>query len=152
PVSQTLTTGANAVGTLQACGVSITEFLTWAVDGGATTTLAPPADSLGQYGSGSTNSFVISGNANIGGPSTTALSFSVDATGIAVGTTQILQNIYASQILSQNISITTNPVVNITEYGPVGGFIAGNFTATVIDNTTSTTHTIVCSFRVRRSF
>lgn len=152
PVSQTLTTGANAVGTLQACGVSITEFLTWAVDGGATTTLAPPADSLGQYGSGSTNSFFISGSANIGGPSTTSLSFGVDATGIAVGTTQVLQNIYASQILSQNISITTNPVVNITEYGPVGGFIAGNFNATVIDNTTSTTHTIVCSFRVRRSF
>lgn len=153
PVTQTLTTGANAVGTLQACGVSIAEFMTWAVDGGASTTLTPPVDSLGQYGSGSTNSFFISGSANAGGGTTfNSISFGVDATGIAVGSTQILQNIYVSQMNTQNLTITTNPVVNITEYGPVGGFIAANFTANVLDNTTSVSHTVVCSFRVRRVF
>jgi hypothetical protein len=103
-----------------------------------------------QYGGGTTNSFVITGNTI--NPSDRYITFNVESTGIAVGSTQAISYIYTNQFNNQNITITNNPVLHITEYGAVGEFIAGNFAAALIDNTTSQTHTINCSFRVRRNF
>lgn len=150
PVAFTLASGPVSLGTVQACANSIAEFLTWSFDGGATTTITAQNDSLMQYGGGTTNSFVISGSTV--NPGNQYITFYVETTGIAVGSIQAMPYIYSSQLNNQNATVTNNPVVHITEYGAVGEFIAGNFAANLIDNTTSQTHTINCSFRVRRNF
>jgi len=149
PITQTLVPGANAIGNLQACGVSIAEFITYTINGGPTVTMAAPADSVAHTGNGSALSNIVYGNqaGNINN-----INFAFDNANIGAGSTQILQYFYATQINNQNTTIVTANVVNITEYGPVGQFIAGNFTTTLIDTSTSTTYTVVCSFRVRRSF
>lgn len=150
PVTFVLSSGPIALGTIQACASSIAEFLTWSVDGGTSTTITAQNDSLMQYGAGATNVFAIAGNSI--NPSNRYITFYVESTGIAVGSTQILQNIYTDQLNNQNLTVTNNPVVHITEYGVVGEFIAANFSANVLDNTTSQNHTVTCSFRVRRNF
>lgn len=148
PITQTLVPGANAIGNLQACGVSIAQFINYTVNGGATISMTAPADSVGHTGNGSALSNIIYGNqaGNISN-----INFAFDNANIGAGSTQILQNFYATQV-GQGTSIVTANVVNITEYGPVGQFIAGNFTVNLIDTSTSTTYTVVCSFRVRRNF
>jgi len=149
PVIQTISAGSNAIGNIQACGTSIAEFITWAVDGITTTTLTPPTDSVGHYGTPGTTSATIAGSSNISGNN---ISFGYDDTGIAVGSTQVLHYLYATPLNNQNTTIVTANVLHITEYGAIGQFIAGNFTTDLIDNATSVTHTVTCSFRVRRTY
>lgn len=151
PVIQTLTTGVNTVGTLQACSVSTTQFLTWSVDGGTATTVSPPSDSLLMFYNAFDNVFTIGANQTNGIPTNNWVTFHMDGAGIAVGTTQALKFIVLSQVLNNNgLIVPSIPVIHITEYGPVGSFIAGNFNASIIDSSTSISHTVVCSFRIRR--
>lgn len=151
PVSQTISAGANTAGTLQACGVSVAEFLTWSLDGAQTSVISRPTDSLFQSNAGiGTNAFIVFGTSVI--TFNMFLNMQIDASGIGVGSTQALQYIALTDLSSQAVTIMNNPVVHITEYGPLGGFIAGNYNATLFDIPTSTTHTLVCNFRVRRNF
>lgn len=148
PITQTLSTGANTVANLQACGVSIQEFITYTIDGGAPITFSWPTDSLYQSGSGTSNVYYISGSSVT---TNSSVSFALDNTGIGVGSSQPLQSFYSTQLGTQ--TTTTGGMVNITEYGAVGEFISGNFNATVVSNSAPvTTYTIVCNFRVRRNF
>ncbi len=151
PLSVTITPGANAIGNLQACGISTQQFITYTVDAGAAVTYASPADSIFHSGNGTSGVTYIGANSNLGAP-IGGINFSFNNTGIAVGSVQNLVGFYSSQISSQT---TVNPPANvtITEYGAVGQFIAGNFTCSVTEGTPpNTVHNIVCSFRVRRSF
>jgi hypothetical protein len=151
PVTQTLSLGANNIGNLQACGTSISQFVTYTIDGGAATTFSYPADSVGHSGAGT------SGIAYIFGSSMTSndfINFSFPTNGIAVGSTQLLEIFNCSALNTQ--TTTSNGNVNITEYGAIGEFIAGNFTATIAavsgNPPVTTLHTVTCSFRVRRNF
>ena len=150
PLNQTIVTGANAIGNLQACGVSIQQFISYTVNGGTPIEFTYPTDSLGHYGNGSTSLNTIFGSDNTA--TNSFINFSFTNTGIAVGSVQLLQNFSSTQAGTQTTFAT--PInVNITEYGAVGEFMAGNFTGTVtIPGPTPVNNVIVCTFRVRRSF
>lgn len=149
PLSYNLVAGANAIGNLQACGVSTAQFITYSLDGGVTTiTYASPADSLFQDGNGTTGFSYISANNNASG----FVNFSMDNTGIGVGSIQNLTNFYDNTLGTQTTVSMPNNVINITEYGPVGGYIAGNFSATLTSTAPPATYPLTCSFRVRRNF
>ncbi|MEO6670105.1 MAG: hypothetical protein ABIN36_11555 [Ferruginibacter sp.] len=153
PVAYTLTAGANTIGNLQACGVTTTEFIHFSVDGGLTfQDVTSPGDSLYQSGNGtSTMSYI--GGSNDGGPAPLIfVNFSYENAGIIAGSVQNLLSFNSSGINDQP-TVTTPIGVNITEYGAVGGYIAGNFTGTITGSApTNTPYPIVCSFRVRRNF
>jgi hypothetical protein len=146
PQPTTITGGINAIGTLQACGTSTAQTITYAVDGIPPITLTSPTDSVSQTGNGSLSSYGVSGNSS---GFANNIYFLFSNVGMGVGTVQTLQSIYVSS-LSQSLNILTPNCVNITEYGAIGEFIAGNFTTTVNDGTAD--HTISVSFRVRRVF
>ena len=151
PMTMTLVPGANAIGNLQACGISTQQFITYTIDAGAAITFSSPADSLFHTGNGTSGITYIGANLNLGAP-IGGINFSFNNTGIAVGSMQNLTSFYSSQL---NTQTTVSPAanVNITEYGAVGQFIAGNFTCSAVNNTPpATTYNIVCSFRVRRNF
>ncbi len=149
PLTSTLVPGANAIGNLQACGITTAEYITYSLDGGTTfVTLSAPGDSLYHSGNGTTGLSYISGNNN----STTYVNLAMDNTGIAVGS---IQNLIEFNASTMNQGVSVNPptnVINITEYGAVGGFIAGNFTATLTGTAPPATYAVTCSFRVRRNF
>ena len=146
PVNYTLVPGINAIGTIQACGTSSTEFINYSIDGTAHNLVAPPDSMYQSSSAGSTNSY-ISGS-QFGGSH--YVYFSYDNTGIGVGTTQTLNSFY-STFLGTQPTVTQPASVSITEYGPVGQFISGNFTCTLTTIAPAATYNIACSFRVRRN-
>ena len=153
PQNVTLTAGNNNVGTLSACGVIIAEFINYTINstpyglasnstfiqnilGGAGTTL--PATALQYIYASGTNTQSIQAS----------LTFTNQ--GIALNSVQELRSFQVQQ-LTDSASITTPINVNITEYGAVGEFIAGNFTGTLTGAPpTNTAYNVTCSFRVRR--
>jgi hypothetical protein len=71
---------------------------------------------------------------------------------ISAGSTQQLMNFNTSHIGNDSTSITTPINVQITEYGSVGQFIAGNFSGAFIGAApTSTVYNTSCTFRIRRN-
>ena len=148
PTTFTIAPGANALGNIQACGVTTDQFLTYTIDGGATISYTAPADSLTLYAtSGTVTNVVLSAYST---PNTNFANINMDFTGIALNSQQPLINFSHNQ----NGMVPTSPIsVNITEYGAIGQFISGNFTGTLTTQSTpSTNHTVTCSFRVRRIF
>lgn len=149
PLNFTLSPGANNVGNIEACGTSTTQFITWSIDGGVTsTTLSAPADSVFHSGNGTTTMAYIGGSNN----ANTYINFAIEMANPGVGTVQTLLNFNTGSITQQVSVVPPANVVNITEYGPVGGFIAGNFSATVMSTSPAATYPVTCSFRVRRNF
>lgn len=144
--TETVVSGNNAVGTLQACGTSTAQIITYTVDGGTTITMTSPTDSVAHTGNGTSTSYGVNGSS---AGFNNSIYFLFSNSGMSVGSVQTLQSIYVSS-LSQSLIILTPNCVNITEYGAIGEFIAGNFSTTVNDGTTD--HTIAVSFRVRRVF
>jgi hypothetical protein len=146
-INVTLTEGANSLGGLKACGISIEESITYTVDGNSFT-LSAPGDFLAQRTDSIAGDMIyIAGANNINN-----LEFSFSNLNIAQGSTQQLTYFTSTQTGQTNAGAGGAPVVNvnITEYGAVGQFIAGNFTGTVKDLQTSSDHTVTCNFRVRR--
>lgn len=151
-VTHTIVAGNNSIGNLQACGVSTNQFITWTTDGGSSITLTSPGDSLTQDGNPGSTQFYISG-ANYNTSPVENIQFSMNNTGIGVGSAQNLTSFYTSTIGAQTVITTPAIVVNITEYGAIGEYIAGNFSGTVLESVPpSTPHTVTCSFRIRRNF
>lgn len=62
-----------------------------------------------------------------------------------------ITNVSSFATFSSNSYLLNSGTVTITEYGPVGQFIAGTFTANKTDITTQTVHTFTGNFRVRRT-
>jgi hypothetical protein len=155
PLNYTLNTGNNAVGNLQACGVTTQQFINYSING-ANTSMTSPADSFNMY----VNPQVTPNQISISGMSTTSgggstgtryISFSFDATGIAAGSSQALSQFYSSDINDSTI-ITTPIMVNITEYGAVGEYISGNYSGTLTGAAPlNTPYVISNTFRVRRT-
>lgn len=151
PLNQTLVPGANAIGNLQACGTSIQQFISYTIDGGAPIEFTYPTDSLGHYGNGSTAINTIYGSRNAPTPQS-FVNFSFTNAGIGLGSVQTLETFGSSELGTQT-SQPSSINVNITEYGAVGEFIAGNFTGIVVaPGTPPVNKTVSCTFRVRRSF
>jgi hypothetical protein len=142
-MAYTLTTGTNAIGTLTACGVSTQEYVNYTVNG-TPYSFTSPADSIYMTGQGTIgNLFIYAFRSN-----NDFVNMQIDRNGIAVGSVQQLIAFSSNQ--TQPTTTIVSPVsVNITEYGAVGEFIAGNFTGQIGPPPNLN---VVCNFRVRRTF
>ncbi len=145
------------MGNLQACGVQIAEFLNLTVDAN-TINYAPPADSLTYFINPQTTPAEISiyafGTRVVGGNTISTYSdIAFTQTGIAAGSTQNLTRIGTNTngAPTSQYVISTPINVNITEYGAIGEFVAGNFTGQVTIAGTTNTANVTCNFRVRRT-
>jgi hypothetical protein len=145
-LSYTLVPGDNAVGNLQACGITTEQFINYTQDG-VNYSFTSPADSFYQYSNPQSvpSSIYISGQ-RLSGGTIDYINLAFTEPGIAAGSTQQLLSFGTDSLL-----ITTPVDVNITEYGAIGQFIAGNFAGTLTSPPPgSTPVNITCTFRVRR--
>jgi len=153
PTTATLVAGNNTItAALSACGTSLDEFLNYSINGTSYTIVAPP-DNLIQEANNQTNPplIFVSGYVGQAGSITNSASMGFTKTGIAAGSTQTLIS-FSSRQLSDSTNLTGNTNVNITEYGAVGEFIAGNFTTTLTGAPpANTAYNITVGFRVRRT-
>lgn len=144
-----IVTGNNNVGTLTACGQSVAEFVNYTYDG-VTRALTAPAYSMYQQISPNTgnNHFIQIAPA---GTQAYNIYFSFTNLNSAVGVTQNLVDFVVPENLDSAI-ITTPVLVNITEYGNVGQYIAGNFTGSLTGAAPGNViHNITCNFRIKRN-
>ncbi len=146
PVTITLATGTNAAGTLTTCGTLIQQFVNYTINGVAYS-IATPGDNL-------IHNFYKDDYlyAHQTGPGRTA-SVNIDFThtGIAKNSVQALQYLAINNI-KDSVTITAPIAVNITEYGAINQFIAGNFTGSLTGaSPANKQYAITCSFRVMRS-
>lgn len=145
-VTYIVNAGANNVANIQACGIATQQFITYTING-ATYAFTAPADTL-WYSNNNQTSISISGY-KLTSP-TANINFRFSNAAIAVGSSQALQFFSPSQI-SDTFRITTPIQVNITEYGAVGQFAAGNFTGVFTGaSPANTQYNVTCNFRVRR--
>ncbi len=145
-LNYTLVPGANAVGTLQACGISSQEFLNITIDGNSDSYFYP-VDSLFAGNAGPANIYGI-GAHHIGSPTSSWTAFQINNIGIVAGSTQPMTQ-FESYLLPMQVTTAIN--VNITEYGAIGEFVAGNFAGTVTETLPpNTSHNVSCSFRTKR--
>ena len=146
PQTVTLVPGVNALGALTACGTSTMGSLTFTIDG-VTTTLTEPTDTIAAYlvVSQTTQLIVLSGNPN----TNQQMSFNFDG-GTAIGSAHSLGEVFCNKLPGGRGSWPIPIQLNITEYGNIGGFVAGNFSGNLVDFNNTAIHPITCTFRVRR--
>jgi len=154
PLSFTINSGNNSVNQIQACGNSTQQFFNYTING-ASYSISYPADSLFSFPNPQTNPPRIEVHARRTTPSVPPtynnISIGFSSVGIAVGSAQNMTLFYTSNI-NDSTNFSTPIAVNITEYGAIGQFIAGNFSGSLIGALpTSTIYNVTGSFRVRRS-
>ncbi len=154
PQTFTLNNGANAAGNLSACGITIEQFIEYSINGTAYS-FVYPNDSITLLENYlqvlPPQTFVAANNtATSGGALSLYANIGFVNTGIGPGSVQEFTHFSCSEILDST-RILSPIVVNITEYGAVGQFIAGNFTGTLTGAAPlNTPYNIICNFRVRR--
>lgn len=152
------TSGTVNIGTLQACGAGLSEYIEYIIDGvpylwvdlgypdqiqtfDSVTTGPYPAKTLVH------GHFVIAGNAE-----TTHFSFSHNnspGTYPVVGYIKVTDR--AGNMPRWTEILTPNPTINITAMGPAGsGYIEGNFNLLMRDPAPNSTRNILCTFKVQR--
>ena len=154
PVGGTGTSGTINLGTIQVCGTSSQEFAQFIIDGIPYNFVSPPDLFMG---GDSTVSFGIYTNKTdfhgyrMSGGTTTNTSFGLifynnqlpGTLPISQGFLRYGPTIQATQFLNPS------PVVNITAFGPVLGFLEGNFNEQM--NVSGTPKMVSCTFRIRRT-
>jgi hypothetical protein len=156
PQRRDLVSGANNLGQLVACGTSTLGMITYTV-GENTFTIEEPADTLAAFaGTGGTPNpinfvqfVVLSGDKNH-----QQMSFQMTQDP-QKGTDYAVTDVFATGFPSGRAYWPVPVVVNITEHGHVGGFIAGSFASKMIGldslaSPTGVVYDFTCSFRVRR--
>lgn len=151
PLNYNLVAGANTVGNLQACGITTEQFVNYTFDGDSYSYTAP-ADSFYQYNNTQSvpATIEISAQNFTGAPSGfTTIGFT--SAGITAGSTQDLTRFWPS-FAGDSLTIATPISVNITEYGAVGEFIAGNFSGSLTSRPPANiVYPVTCTFRIRRA-
>ncbi len=148
--TETLVSGNNAVGALSACGTSIDQFINYSINGTSYSFVYPTDSITHDVNTQSVPpvSYVSGGSPNSGTSGSAFFSFTQNS--IVAGTSQALTSFYTREI-TDSASLSGSPLVNITEYGNVGEYIAGNFNAVMTSGPpANTTYNITCQFRVRR--
>ncbi len=151
PAAAILTSGANSIPAIQACGLTTQQFFNISINGTSTNYTAP-ADSLDHFQQWNGTNFP--GNTVSAMKSSPFSSTSVNFTntGIGVGSNQALQYLYTS-LVTDSLRAAGTINVNITEYGAIGQFMSGSFSGSFTGNPPANTpYTISASFRVRRNF
>jgi hypothetical protein len=145
PTPIVLTNGAVAAGTITACGTSVNQFINYTVNS-TPYTLVPPGDSLTTYTTLQSGLIHIAGFSMNSGTTTSSNRVSFSLQGNAVGSLPVSELIIMAPGVfgRQTNSITAT----VTEFGPVGGFVAGSFSGIVTDSSTNIPVTV--SFRVKR--
>ncbi len=148
-VPYVVNSGTNTVGNIQACNISIAEFINYSING-TNYSINPPADTILAYPtSPPTSSIIIAGGQLVGNNS---IYMSFEASGMGLNSFQNLTFLgMQPQMTNPNIQ---NPIlVHITEYGAIGEFISGTFSGTLIEFLPpNTVYNITCTFRIRRTF
>jgi hypothetical protein len=137
------------VGTISACGTSSTQFINYTLDG--TQYTISELDSLTAFTNTQTTPFTsyISGFQMSGSNATNTISFKFDHSGYVTGSYPIVtfsvRNLNnPTPIQPFNVTMTSMPQA-------VGQFYEGSLNGQVKD-ASNVTHTISCSFRIRRTF
>ena len=144
----TMVSGINALGALNACGTSLDEFINYSINS-TSYSIIPPVGSI--YAGVSSSGVYIQGNAESNGQNGKSISMNFEQSGIAVNSIQKLLSFNTLQV-NDSIDIITPVLVNITEYGAVGQYIAGNFTGTFTGAPPANKqYNTTCNFRVKRN-
>ncbi len=143
-----LIAGTNPPVTLTACTVNLSQFVNYTVNGNSFSFTQAP-DNLGINGAAAGLEFFayhVPDNNQF-------TRFKFSNAGIGANTDMNLQ-VFNSHLIANPTATPFAPItVRITEYGPIGGYIAGSFSGQ-INNTTNpgSPYTVSCSFRVLRWF
>ncbi|RYZ19693.1 MAG: hypothetical protein EOO16_19185 [Chitinophagaceae bacterium] len=147
PLTMNLVAGANNAGNLSACAVSLAEFINYSVNGVQASFTKPP-DNVGVSQLGDYEIFgdhIPTDNQFV--------RFRFASTGIAANANLSLTRFNNDAIRNPTAPPVAPTMVHITEYGPIGGYIAGNFSGTIANTTTpASPYTVTCGFRVKRWF
>ncbi len=152
PTSHNINAGNNAVGNLQACGVTTQQFVNLTING-VSHNYSAPGDSLSlrPAQSGTTLMGFFLSASRMASPFQYT-DFAWTGQNIASGSTQSLLE-FTSQLINDSTTIINPISVNITEFGAVGQFVSGNFTGILRGAApANSNYNITCSFRVRRYF
>jgi len=153
PLNFTINTGNNTVPNIQACGTTTEQFINLNING-TDYNYSSPVDSFSFFINTQTNpvSIWLSGMRSGGSTIFNQTYLQISEANISAGSTQQLMNFNTSHVGNDSTSITTPINVQITEYGSVGQFIAGNFSGAFIGSApTSTVYNTSCTFRIRRN-
>ena len=149
PQTVTISSQTVVIPAFQACGTSSLQTIDYTVDAATYNIVAPP-DSIYTNASGTTppnsNDGYISGYRPTN--STTRITFSFNAPTPVPGTYP-LKYVSVGQVDSTVIA-TPSPVVTITQYGPSGQFIIGNFSVQLKKLSDNSLHPVTCNFKIRR--
>ena len=150
PVNVSLNAGNNNVGSLTACANSSSgEYINYTIDS-VHYALVSPVDTFTETINPGTNWTGIGGTDRSG----TDLSVGFTLTGtVAVGSPDVSIDEFdiGNNDYGRYVDATTPaPIVNITEYGPVGGYIAGNIKVKIQNLHDNSVHDATCNFRVKR--
>jgi len=153
PLNFTINTGDNTVPNIQACGTTTEQFINLNING-TDYNYSSPLDSFSFFINTQTNpvSIWLSGMRSGGSTIFNQTYLQISEANISAGSTQQLMNFNTSHVGNDSTSISTPINVQITEYGSVGQFIAGNFTGAFIGAApTNTVYNTSCTFRIRRN-
>lgn len=145
--------GNNDVGKIFGCYIDsgTNEFMKYSVDS-THYSFVSPADPFSESVDPATHwMFIGGGNLNSG----TAPGVYFALTGnVGVGSTDVsIDEFNIFPDYGRHVTNSTpQPIVNITEYGPIGGYIAGNITKIKIEDLKDqSVHDATCSFRIKRT-
>lgn len=150
-INYTLISGNNVVPNIQACGITTEQYFNYSING-ANYSYTSPVDTFYSWANTQSIPTYISISASPITSNTRFGTISFDQTGIAVGSSQLMNMFYVSEIVD---STTFNaPInVNITEYGNVGEYVTGNYSGNMTGAAPANTPYVISgSFRVRRNF
>jgi hypothetical protein len=162
PVNYTLNAGNNIIGNIKACGLYTEEFIDITGSGidynntpftyNTRYSSLIPGDTIAvSHFNGSKQFQIYTIVGTFAGP----VHIDISDSGIALNSKQQLLGVATTSLFPTGSSAPTQPgsLVNITEYGAIGEYIAGNFTCVNRDNFFSNPLLyLTCSFRLRRTF
>jgi hypothetical protein len=150
PVVYPIITGNNNIPAIQACGLSTAKYIYTTINGVASNFIVP-TDIVAQSPD-SLNTGINFYSQRIPYNQNSFLNIAFNNTGIAVGSTQNLQR-FNSPAIPFNSTFTSPIAVNITEYGAIGQYIAGNFSGSFTGSSPSNTpYNVTCNFRIKRDY
>jgi hypothetical protein len=137
--------GTNTVGNIQACNITTQQYVNYTINSIPYSFTSP------------TDAFTYANNARLDLYCSNQIqpvsgaSISMSNAGLAAGSTQNLVSFVPNQV-ADTFRILTPIPVNITEYGAVGQFAAGNFTGVFTGaSPANTQYNVTCNFRLRRT-
>jgi hypothetical protein len=151
-INHTIVTGLNNLGTIAACGTTSNQFMNITVNG-SPEGFTHPADSLTYFFNNQSGSTISA--AKQSGGAITSVTIGFEHTGITVGGSYPV-TFFNSTLLgapnSTSVTVNAGSTVSVTEFGAIGGFIAGTYSINATGPApTNTPYTVTGSFRMRRN-